>query len=50
MRNQIGQTLKAFRKAFTARGEANTEMRGHCKAVARGQEHAAARGFLAEGA
>jgi hypothetical protein len=34
-RYQIGQLLEAFREAFAACGEAYTEMRGHCKAVAR---------------
>ena len=34
-RYQIGQPLEAFREAFAPRGEAYTEMHGHCKAVAR---------------
>ena len=36
-RYQIGQPLEALREVFGARGETYTEMRGHCKAVARRQ-------------
>src|SRR5215472_13576515 len=52
-RYQIGQPLEAFREAFAPRGEAYTEMQRALQSsrpAPRRQEHAAARGFLAEGA